>query len=33
MIVSGFVSTTLKEIPEDLKERITDFVDKQLEGI
>jgi len=33
MIVSGFVSTTLKEIPEDLRERITDFVDKQLEGI
>ncbi len=33
MIVSGFVSTTLKEIPEDLKDRIMDIVDNQLEGL
>jgi len=33
MIVAGFVSSTLKEIPEDLKERITKIVDNQLEGI
>lgn len=33
MIVSGFVSTTLKEIPENLKDRIMDIVDNQLEGI
>jgi Fe-S cluster assembly protein SufD len=33
MIVSGFVESTLKRIPEDLKERITEFVAQRLEGI
>lgn len=33
MIVSGFVEATLKTIPEDLRERITNFVTARLEGI
>ncbi len=33
MIVSGFVETTLKRIPEDLKERIGEFVTSRLEKI
>jgi len=33
MIVSGFITSTLKQIPEDLRERIASFVDKRLEGI
>ena len=33
MIVSGFVESTLKRIPEDLKERITEFVTHRLENI
>ncbi|MGH8015543.1 MAG: Fe-S cluster assembly protein SufD [Candidatus Zixiibacteriota bacterium] len=33
MIVSGFVSDTLKMVPEDLRLRITDFVEQRLENI
>lgn len=33
MIVSGFVSDTLKMVPEDLRSRITDFVEQRLENI
>lgn len=33
MIVSGFVASTLKQIPEDLQERISNFVAKRLENI
>jgi len=33
MIVSGFVADTLKMVPEDLRHRITDFVEQRLENI
>jgi len=33
MIVSGFVVSTLKQIPEDLQERISNFVAQRLENI
>ncbi len=33
MIVSGFVSDTLKMVPEDLRQRINDFVEQRLENI
>ena len=33
MIVSGFVQTTLKQVPDDLRERISDFVNKRLETV
>lgn len=33
MIVSGFIASTLKQIPEDLRERIADFVTQRLENI
>ncbi len=33
MIVSGFVASTLKQIPDDLRERIGEFVTERLEGI
>lgn len=33
MIVSGFVASTLKQIPEDLRERISNFVTQRLENI
>jgi len=33
MIVSGFVASTLKQIPEDLQERISNFVTQRLENI
>ncbi len=33
MIVSGFVATTLKQVPDDLKEKIAEFVTKRLEDI
>ena len=33
MIVSGFVASTLKQIPEDLQERISNFVAQRLENI
>ncbi len=33
MVVSGFVAKTLKQVPDDLRERITEFVEQRLEGI
>ncbi len=33
MVVSGFVETTLTQIPENLKERVREFVTTSLEGI
>lgn len=33
MIVSGFVSNTLRTVPEDIRHRITDFVQQRLENI
>ena len=33
MVVSGFVTSTLKEVPDDLRERISDFVSSRLEGL
>ena len=33
MIVSGFVASTLKLVPEDLRERISEFVATRLEDI
>ncbi len=33
MIVSGFVSDTLRQVPQDLQERITDFVSQRLERL
>ncbi len=33
MIVSGFVSDTLKMVPDDLRHRISDFVEQRLENI
>jgi len=33
MIVSGFVASTLREVPDDLRERVHDFVVTRLEGI
>ncbi|MEW5994386.1 MAG: Fe-S cluster assembly protein SufD, partial [Candidatus Zixiibacteriota bacterium] len=33
MIVSGFIESTLTRIPEDLKERISEFVTRRLENI
>ena len=33
MIVSGFVASTLKQIPQDLQERISNFVSQRLENI
>ena len=33
MIVSGFVSGTLRQVPSDLKERITGFVTQRLEHL
>ncbi|TET95496.1 MAG: Fe-S cluster assembly protein SufD [Candidatus Zixiibacteriota bacterium] len=33
MIVSGFVASTLKQIPKDLRERISNFVAQRLENI
>jgi Fe-S cluster assembly protein SufD len=33
MIISGFVASTLKQIPEDLQERISNFVAQRLENI
>ncbi len=33
MIVSGFVEATLKQVPADLKEKISEFVTKRLENI
>ena len=33
MIVSGFVSNTLKMVPEDLRHRITNFVEQRLDNI
>lgn len=33
MIVGGFVSPTLRHLPDDLRERITSFVEQRLEGI
>ena len=32
MIVSGFVGTTLKQMPDDLRDRIADFVEQRLEN-
>ena len=33
MVVSGFVSNTLQQVPDDLRERISAFVEQRLEGI
>ena len=33
MIVSGFVAATLKMVPDDLRERVDEFVAERLEGI
>ena len=33
MIVSGFVASTLREVPDDLRERVEEFVAARLEGI
>lgn len=33
MIVSGFIASTLQQIPDDLRERIGSFIDTRLEGI
>ncbi len=33
MIVSGFVEATLKQVPDDLKDKISEFVTKRLEDI
>jgi Fe-S cluster assembly protein SufD len=33
MVVSGFVANTLKQVPDDLRERISGFVEQRLEGI
>ena len=33
MIVSGFVADTLKQVPEDIRERITSFVEERLENL
>jgi len=33
MIVGGFVADTLKLVPEDIRERITGFVDERLEAL
>ena len=33
MVVSGFIASTLKRVPDSLYERITAYVERQLEGI